>query len=167
LRLRLAAVPAFRIGPMRCPHAAIALMGPELANRKVGLSVFLLGWPLIWILVWAIGPGPAEAFTLRAGSLSELAGKLRACWVPPHQNARTGMEITLRLSFKANGAVLGRPRVTFESPGRQKRSASVIGFRSQRCCNDVRRLRLLPSWALAIRFEDHRSPMSPRKGTQI
>ena len=46
----------------------------------------------------------------------ELHAALRACWVPPglaHEN----MTISVRLSFKQNGEILGAPRITYTSLG--------------------------------------------------
>ena len=43
---------------------------------------------------------------------------LRACWVPPPlDQSRPGMQITVQMSFKRNGELFGKPRITFESPG--------------------------------------------------
>ena len=42
---------------------------------------------------------------------------LRACWVPPSDDdARPGMQMSVRLSFRTNGNVIGTPRVTYTSP---------------------------------------------------
>jgi len=41
---------------------------------------------------------------------------LRACWVPPPiDQSRAGMQITVQMSFRRNGELFGRPRITFES----------------------------------------------------
>ena len=54
------------------------------------------------------------------GDLDTIAGlfkMLRACWVPPDADkARDGLEISLRLSFKRNGEVVGPPRWTYTTP---------------------------------------------------
>ena len=48
--------------------------------------------------------------------LRDLFAALRACWVPPPlEQARPGMEISVRLSFKRDGAILGRPRITYQT----------------------------------------------------
>ena len=53
-------------------------------------------------------PGPLN-------SLKELGAALRACWVPPPlDQSRTGMQITVRLSYRRNGQLFGQPRITFE-----------------------------------------------------
>ena len=41
---------------------------------------------------------------------------LRACWIaPPIEQSRPGMQITVMMSFRRNGELLGQPRITFES----------------------------------------------------
>ena len=42
---------------------------------------------------------------------------LRACWLPPPlEEARRGMQMSVRLSFKRSGEIIGTPRVTYTSP---------------------------------------------------
>ncbi len=56
---------------------------------------------------------PTELNTIRDVFLA-----LRACWVPPPlDQSRPGMQITVQLSFKRNGEILGKPRITFETTG--------------------------------------------------
>jgi hypothetical protein len=51
-------------------------------------------------------------------TLKDLGAALRACWVPPPlAQSRPAMQITVQLSFKRNGELLGNPRITFESAG--------------------------------------------------
>jgi hypothetical protein len=51
-------------------------------------------------------------------TISELGAALRACWVPPPlDQARPGMQITVQMTFRRNGELFGKPRITFESPG--------------------------------------------------
>ena len=43
---------------------------------------------------------------------------LRACWVPPPQDeARPGMQMSVRFAFKRSGDIIATPRVTYVSPG--------------------------------------------------
>jgi hypothetical protein len=43
---------------------------------------------------------------------------LRACWVPPPQEeARLGMQMSVRFAFKRSGNIIAAPRVTYASPG--------------------------------------------------
>lgn len=50
-------------------------------------------------------------------TIRDMFAALRACWVPPPDNkARPGMQMSVRLSFRTNGNVIGTPRVTYTSP---------------------------------------------------
>lgn len=51
-------------------------------------------------------------------TLDGLVARLTTCVRPP-RTARNapGMEITVVLAFRRNGEILGRPRVTYETPG--------------------------------------------------
>ena len=47
-------------------------------------------------------------------SIRQLFAALRACWVPPaREDARSGMEISVRLSFNRAGNIIGQPRFTY------------------------------------------------------
>jgi hypothetical protein len=49
-------------------------------------------------------------------SLSAMYAALRACWVPPPKDeARHGMEYTIRFAFKRDGEIVAPPRVTYAS----------------------------------------------------
>ena len=49
-------------------------------------------------------------------SIREMFAALRACWVPPSKDeARHGMEYTIRFAFKRDGEILAPPRVTYAS----------------------------------------------------
>jgi hypothetical protein len=50
-------------------------------------------------------------------TIADMFDALRACWVPPPQDeARPGMQMSVRLSFKRSGQMIGVPRVTYASP---------------------------------------------------
>jgi hypothetical protein len=50
-------------------------------------------------------------------TIHDVFDALRACWVPPPQDeARAGMQMSVRLSFKRSGQMIGAPRVTYASP---------------------------------------------------
>jgi hypothetical protein len=53
----------------------------------------------------------------RVNTLREVFQTLEACWRPPAGSGYSGQEITLRISFKRNGEVLGRPLITYYKPG--------------------------------------------------
>jgi hypothetical protein len=49
-------------------------------------------------------------------SIRDMFAALRACWVPPPKDeARHGMEYTIRFAFKRDGEILAPPRVTYAS----------------------------------------------------
>lgn len=49
-------------------------------------------------------------------TIDEVFRALQACWRPPPlAEARPGMEITFQLSFKRDGNILGKPRITFQT----------------------------------------------------
>jgi hypothetical protein len=49
-------------------------------------------------------------------SISAMYAALRACWVPPPKDeARHGMQYTIRFAFKRDGDIVAPPRVTFAS----------------------------------------------------
>jgi hypothetical protein len=50
-------------------------------------------------------------------TLREIYPALRACWSPPPlDQARGHLELSVRLSFRSNGEILGEPFISFETP---------------------------------------------------
>jgi hypothetical protein len=50
-------------------------------------------------------------------SIRELFDALRGCWIPPAMvDARPGMQMSVRLSFKRTGEIIGTPRLTYVTP---------------------------------------------------
>jgi hypothetical protein len=61
---------------------------------------------------------PEDAPEHRLNTIHDMFEALRACWVPPAKDvARSGTQLSVRLSFKRNGEPMGAPRVTYVSPG--------------------------------------------------
>jgi hypothetical protein len=70
------------------------------------------------LAIAALSAGAAAQERARLNTLVELGAALRACWIPPSiEQSRPGMQITVLMSFKRNGELLGQPRITFESAG--------------------------------------------------
>jgi hypothetical protein len=46
-------------------------------------------------------------------TLQDMFDAFCACWAPPAEEARPGMEITVRMSLNRKGEILGEPRFTF------------------------------------------------------
>jgi hypothetical protein len=50
-------------------------------------------------------------------SIRDLFAALRACWVPPAaDDAKPGMQMSVRFSFKRSGEIIGTPRITYVTP---------------------------------------------------
>jgi hypothetical protein len=50
-------------------------------------------------------------------TIREMFTALRGCWVPPPKDeARHGMEYTIRFAFKRDGELIAPPRMTYASP---------------------------------------------------
>ena len=49
-------------------------------------------------------------------TLQETFARLFSCWKPPSVAEAIPMDITVVVSFNRSGAIMGRPRITYESP---------------------------------------------------
>jgi hypothetical protein len=77
------------------------------ALLSVVVAASLLG---IWPLAQA---GAEEA---KIDTLQQMFARLKHCWRAPQlPQGDPGMQITVLVSFKRNGEILGRPRITFET----------------------------------------------------
>ena len=53
----------------------------------------------------------------KVNTILQMYAALRACWVPPpEQDAREGMQMSVRFAFKRTGEIIGTPRVTYATP---------------------------------------------------
>src|ERR1700739_3685112 len=51
-------------------------------------------------------------------TIGDLFAQLRSCWSPPPaEQAREGMQMSVRFSFKRSGDLIGPPRMTFATSG--------------------------------------------------
>jgi hypothetical protein len=50
-------------------------------------------------------------------TIGDLFAELRTCWSPPSDNARTGMQMSVRFSFNKTGGLIGPPRLTYATAG--------------------------------------------------
>jgi hypothetical protein len=70
----------------------------------------------------SVGSLSADAAAHRAlaeaslASVHEIYAALRACWVPPQHTTPAKVQVTIRLSFKRDGEVLGQPLIVYENP---------------------------------------------------
>jgi hypothetical protein len=54
----------------------------------------------------------------KLGTLRAMFAALRDCWVPPgKEEARSGMQMSVRFAFKRSGEIIATPRVTYATPG--------------------------------------------------
>jgi hypothetical protein len=61
--------------------------------------------------------GEARKPAAPINTIAAVFAALEACWIPPAlEQARAGMQITVLLSFKRSGELLGKPRITYETP---------------------------------------------------
>jgi hypothetical protein len=70
------------------------------------------------VLVGCATNAAAQAPQGQINTLNELGAALRACWIPPSlDRSRAGMQLTVQMSFRRNGELFGKPKITFESSG--------------------------------------------------
>jgi len=50
-------------------------------------------------------------------TIGDLFAELRSCWSPPSDNARAGMQMSVRFSFNKAGGLIGPPRLTYATAG--------------------------------------------------
>lgn len=99
-------------------------------------------------------------------TIRDLFKALRACWIPPPEHeARSGMQMTVRFSFKVNGQIIGTPRVTYKTPEASPETISIyqnaITAALDRCTPLPFARGLAGALAgrpIAIRFVDDRKP---------
>ncbi|HLH94634.1 MAG TPA: hypothetical protein VKW08_05900 [Xanthobacteraceae bacterium] len=93
-------------------------------TRLLVVLAAVAGWacaPCEPVLAQVGGPGPdANAAhsrpTAPLNTIREVFKALEACWIPPDlDESRAGMQITVMLSFKRDGELLGEPRITYET----------------------------------------------------
>jgi hypothetical protein len=59
-----------------------------------------------------------DAADRKLNTLRAMFDTLRGCWVPPGMDeARSGMQMSVRFAFKRGGEIIAPPRVTYVSPG--------------------------------------------------
>lgn len=74
----------------------------------------------------ASGETKPSADAPKLDSIRAMFDVLRSCWVPPPKDqARPGMQMTVRLSFKRDGEVFGAPRVTYVSHDAPEQTRTV------------------------------------------
>jgi hypothetical protein len=74
--------------------------------------------PAVWCaaaLVWLAAAAHANAQPQQLDTIRDVFAKLYSCWQPPPASRASPMDITVVVSFNREGAILGQPRITYES----------------------------------------------------
>ena len=75
--------------------------------------------PLVWfaaaLLLWSPSPARAQTGSGQVNTIREAIERLGTCWKPPPASRANPIDITVIVSFNRAGAILGHPRITFES----------------------------------------------------
>jgi hypothetical protein len=72
--------------------------------------------PSVWFaaaLLWLASAAHAQAEPL--DTIKDVFAKLYSCWRPPPASRANPIDITVIVSFNREGAILGQPRITYES----------------------------------------------------
>jgi hypothetical protein len=88
-------------------------------------------------LVWLALAAHVSAQPQQLNTIKDVFAKLNSCWQPPPASRASPMDITVIVSFNRAGAILGQPRITYEtaSAGDNDRIAYRIAVMEtlQRC----------------------------------
>jgi hypothetical protein len=74
--------------------------------------------PYVWFaaaLLWLASAAHAQAQLQQLDTIKDIFAKLYSCWQPPPASRANPMDITVIVSFNREGAILGQPRITYES----------------------------------------------------
>ena len=66
-------------------------------------------------VVWLATAASAQAQPQQLDTIKDIFAKLYSCWQPPPASRANPMDITVIVSFNREGAILGQPRITYES----------------------------------------------------
>ena len=67
--------------------------------------------PLLWLALTA----QASAEPQKLDTIKDVFTRLFSCWKPPPLSQANPIDITVIVSFNREGAILGHPRITYES----------------------------------------------------
>ncbi len=70
--------------------------------------------PIVVFMALAVAGVRTAGAQTPINNVHEIGAALRACWISPA--GITAPQVTLRLSFKRNGEVIGEPFITYPSP---------------------------------------------------
>lgn len=79
------------------------------------------GKPVLWFaaaaLALVVQVLPVAAAAEPVDSIKQLIERLQQCWRPPTRSQARAVDVTVLVSFTRDGAILGHPRVTYETEG--------------------------------------------------
>jgi hypothetical protein len=107
---------------------------------------------------------PAQVDTIR-----DLLARLQTCWKPPPPSrANPGIDITVIVSFNRAGAILGRPRISYESRGANDNDRLAYRIAAMETLQRCTPIPFTESMAgavagrpFAIQFRNRKSPPQP------
>jgi hypothetical protein len=67
------------------------------------------------LLLWLVSTLQAPAQPKQLDTLKEIFVRLHSCWKSPPRSQANPIDITVVVSFNREGAILGHPRITYES----------------------------------------------------
>jgi hypothetical protein len=70
---------------------------------------------LALVLLFGVSASAGHAEPAQVNTIRELLARLETCWRPPPASQANPIDITVIVSFDRTGAILGRPKITFES----------------------------------------------------
>ena len=108
-------------------------------------------------------------------TIEDVSGAFRACWLPPPiEHAKTGMQITVVVSFTRAGEILGEPRFSYLTPGAsnaQRAAYQRAVADTLKRCTPLRFTQALGNALagrpFAIRFVDDRGPSRGRHNGRL
>ncbi len=80
--------------------------------------------PVLWfaaaLLLACVGPARRRPSRQRLDTIRDVFARLHSCWKPPPRSRANPIDITVVVSFNREGAILGRPRITYEFGTRRR-----------------------------------------------
>ena len=67
------------------------------------------------LLLCLASTGRASAQPVQLDTLKDIFARLHSCWKPPPLSQANPIDITVVVSFNRTGAILGHPKITYES----------------------------------------------------
>ena len=75
--------------------------------------------PMVWCAaawLWSASMASAQTQSGQVDNIKDVIAKLGTCWrPPPPSRANPDVEITVIVSFRRDGNIMGRPKITYES----------------------------------------------------